>query len=50
MDWISLGLIAVGLVCLVIGGELLVRGASALAAVAGISPLVIGLTVVSFGT
>ncbi|WP_129677189.1 calcium/sodium antiporter [Candidatus Chloroploca sp. Khr17] len=50
MDWISLGLIVLGLVCLVIGGELLVRGASALAAVAGISPLVIGLTVVSFGT
>ncbi|HMP42518.1 MAG TPA: sodium:calcium antiporter, partial [Roseiflexaceae bacterium] len=39
-----------GLVLLVVGGELLVRGASALAAVAGISPLVIGLTVVAFGT
>ena len=39
-----------GLVLLVVGGQLLVRGASALAAVAGISPLVIGLTVVAFGT
>lgn len=44
------GLIFIGLVVLVIGGELLVRGASKLAALAGISPLVIGLTVVAFGT
>jgi cation:H+ antiporter len=40
----------VGLVFLVIGAEALVRGASRLAAVLGISPLVIGLTVVAFGT
>lgn len=39
-----------GLVLLVVGAEVLVRGASRLAAVAGISPLVIGLTVVAFGT
>ncbi|MBC8875672.1 MAG: calcium/sodium antiporter [Planctomycetes bacterium] len=39
-----------GLAVLIGGGELLVRGASALAAVARISPLVIGLTVVAFGT
>jgi cation:H+ antiporter len=39
-----------GLAGLAAGGELLVRGAAALAARAGISPLVIGLTVVSFGT
>ena len=32
------------------GGELLVRGASRLAVLAGLSPLVIGLTVVAFGT
>lgn len=35
---------------LVIGAELLVRGASRLAVAVGISPLVIGLTVVSLGT
>jgi cation:H+ antiporter len=39
-----------GLVTLVAGGELLVRGAARLAAATGISPLVIGLTVVAFGT
>lgn len=39
-----------GLVALVGGGELLVRGASRLAAAASIAPLVIGLTVVAFGT
>jgi cation:H+ antiporter len=42
--------LVVGLVVLVAGGELLVRGASSLAAAARISPLVIGLTVVAFGT
>jgi cation:H+ antiporter len=50
MSLIVIGTLIFGLVLLVIGGELLVRGASALAVVAGISPLVIGLTVVSFGT
>nr|WP_319633101.1 calcium/sodium antiporter [Georgenia satyanarayanai] len=39
-----------GLVVLVIGGELLVRGAGALARSFGMSPLVVGLTVVSFAT
>ncbi|GAA1730196.1 calcium/sodium antiporter [Microcella frigidaquae] len=42
--------IVVGLVVLVAGGEALVRGASTLAAKAGISPLVIGLVVVSAAT
>lgn len=42
--------ILIGLVGLVAGGELLVRGAAALAGAARISPLVIGLTVVAFGT
>ncbi|HBO42399.1 MAG TPA: sodium:calcium antiporter [Planctomycetaceae bacterium] len=42
--------ILIGLTVLVIGGELLVRGASRLAGLAGVSPLVIGLTVVAFGT
>jgi cation:H+ antiporter len=45
-----LGLFVVGLVLLVVGAELLVRGASGLALRFGISPLVIGLTVVAFGT
>ncbi|MBL8323997.1 MAG: calcium/sodium antiporter [Rubrivivax sp.] len=39
-----------GLACLVAGAELLVRGASKLALGFGISPLVVGLTVVAFGT
>ncbi len=39
-----------GLVLLVVGGEFLVRGASKLALAFGLSPLVIGLTVVAFGT
>ena len=39
-----------GLVILIFGAEWLVRGASRLAARVGISPLVIGLTVVAFGT
>jgi cation:H+ antiporter len=43
-------LLVVGLVLLVGGAELLVRGASQLAVRVGISPLVIGLTVVAYGT
>lgn len=39
-----------GLLLLIGGGEGLVRGASRLAAALGISPLIIGLTVVAFGT
>ncbi len=39
-----------GLALLISGAEWLVRGASRLAAKMGISPLVIGLTVVAFGT
>ncbi len=43
-------LFAGGLLALVAGAELLVRGASKLALSFGISPLVVGLTVVAFGT
>tara|TARA_B110000046_G_scaffold32429_1_gene34753 strand:- start:18944 stop:19891 length:948 start_codon:yes stop_codon:yes gene_type:complete len=43
--WLFLGLIA-----LVLGGEFLVRGAVSIALKAKISPLVVGMTVVSFGT
>ena len=39
-----------GLVALVAGADLLVRGASRLALSFGISPLVVGLTIVAFGT
>ena len=39
-----------GLVCLIAGAELLVRGATKLALSFGISPLVVGLTIVAFGT
>lgn len=39
-----------GFVGLIIGGELLVRGASNLAAAFKVPPLIIGLTVVAFGT
>lgn len=40
----------VGLVLLILGADLLVRGASRLAVSVGVAPLVIGLTVVAFGT
>lgn len=47
---VSIVFILVGLVGLYFGGEMLVKGASRLAGSLGISPLVIGLTVVAFGT
>ncbi len=50
MDLLDVGRILAGLVLLVLGGELLVRGASALARRVGISSLVVGLTVVSAAT
>ncbi len=43
-------MLVVGLVLLVLGAEWLVRGASRLAQAFGVSPLVIGLTIVAFGT
>jgi len=46
---IALKLLA-GFILLIVGAEVLVRGASRIAAFIGISPLVIGLTVVAFGT
>ena len=46
----NLLLFLAGLAALVVGANLLVRGASRLALSLGISPLVVGLTVVAFGT
>ena len=50
MDLITAIFFVAGLVLLVIGADLLVRGASRLATLLGIPPLVAGLTVVAFGT
>lgn len=47
---LDLVVLVVGLALLLGGGEMLVRGASALARELGVSPLVVGLTVVAFGT
>lgn len=47
---ITFGLIALGLAGLVLGGEFLVRGAVSAARAFDISPMVIGLTLVGFGT
>ncbi|MFH0975994.1 MAG: calcium/sodium antiporter [Spirochaetota bacterium] len=43
-------LFILGVVLLLVGGELLVRGASRLAVALGISPLIVGLTIVAFCT
>lgn len=47
--WTIVGLI-IGLGCLVAGAEVLVKGAAAIATRLGVQPVVIGLTVVAFGT
>jgi cation:H+ antiporter len=48
--WVDIGLLVLGLVVLIIGGEFLVKGAVGIAEKAHLSKLVIGMTVVSFGT
>ncbi len=50
MDLLTIFLFIVGLAFLVGGAEVLVKGASRVAVLLGISPLVIGLTVVALGT
>ena len=50
VDLLALVQFALGVIVLVVGAEQMVRGSARLAAVAGISPLVVGLTVVAFGT
>ncbi|MEO0563389.1 MAG: hypothetical protein AAF125_14870 [Chloroflexota bacterium] len=47
---LNIGLIAIGLVGLFLGGNWLVTGASRIAHELGVPPLIIGLTVVAFGT
>jgi cation:H+ antiporter len=46
----TIALFALGFAVLVIGAEMLVRGATRLAVSMGVSPLVVGLTVVAYGT
>ena len=43
-------ILSLGLVLLSIGAEIFVRGSSKLARLVGVSPLIVGLTVVAFGT
>ncbi|WP_144875558.1 calcium/sodium antiporter, partial [Hyella patelloides] len=50
MDVITFAILLGGLVVLVVGAEFLVNGASKVAGILGISPLIIGLTVVAYGT
>jgi cation:H+ antiporter len=50
MLWSSIGLVLLGLVLLVAGGEALVRGATGIALLARLTPTVVGLTVVAAGT
>ncbi|MGL5871783.1 MAG: sodium:calcium antiporter, partial [Xenococcaceae cyanobacterium] len=50
MDLMTFVVLIAGLVLLVVGAELLVRGSSKLAAILGIAPLIIGLTIVAYGT
>lgn len=47
---ITITLFLAGVVILIFGADLLVRGASRIAAAFGVSPLVIGLTIVAIGT
>ena len=48
--WKAAGLIVLGLVGLVIGGEMIVKSAVHIATVAGVSQSIIGLTIVALGT
>lgn len=50
MSHATVALFVIGIILIIAGAELLIRGASKLATSFGISPLVVGLTVVAFGT
>ncbi len=47
---ITVLLLLLGLILLLFGGAALVKGASGIAAQFGVSPMIVGLTIVSFGT
>ena len=47
---LTIAVLVLGLILLVAGGEVLVRGGSGLGRALGLSPLVVGLTVVAFAT
>jgi cation:H+ antiporter len=48
--WASIGYLVIGFVLLYAGGESLVRGAGSIAVRLGMSPFIIGMTVVAFAT
>jgi len=48
--WLAIILVILGLAILILGAEVLVRGAASIAKKLGVAPIVIGLTVVAFGT
>jgi cation:H+ antiporter len=50
MNAVTIVALVAGLVCLVVGAEALVRGSASIATKLGIAPVIIGLTVVAFGT
>jgi len=50
LDMLSFLTLALGIVLMIAGGTLLVRGASDVATSAGVSPMIVGLTVIGFGT
>ncbi|WLT38880.1 hypothetical protein NON20_03785 [Synechocystis sp. B12] len=47
MTWLIIPFLILGLGILVAGAEILVKGASRIALMAGLSPLIIGLTIVA---
>ena len=50
VNLLDAGLVLIGLILLVVGGEALVRGASSIARRLGMSPFVVGLTIVAVAT
>ena len=50
MPLLVVATLVAGLVLLVLGADWLVRGASRIASASGVSSLVIGLTIVAYGT